>query len=419
MLLVRAADAPEDLDRRVGIRFVHADRLEASLQRGVALDVLAVVIKRRRAHRLDLAPGQRWLEDVRCIDRAFGRACPDEHVDLVDEEDAILGGLNLLDHFLQALFELAAVLRACDQQADVEGEHAPAQQRVWHVARDDAVREPFGDSRLAYAGLADQHRVVLGAPGEDLNHTLDLGITADDGVELLVARHRRQVDTELVERRRARLPRARAGGLLLRLCLSEDTRGLAAYPFQIHAQALQHTGGDAFAFANETQKHVLRADVGVAQPSRFVDGEFDHFLRARREADLTAALTVAATDDELDRRTDFVQLHSEVGEHLGGDAVAFADQPEQQMLGADVVVVEALSLFLSQRQDTARPFRELVEAVSHSGLHPPPQSRLPHAFSDGRATAGSAEKASASRPPRCARAVAARTDHRASRAVDQ
>ena len=40
--------------------------------------------------------------------------------------------------------------------------------------RDDLLREPLDDGGLAHAGLADQHRVVLGAAGQDLDDALDL-----------------------------------------------------------------------------------------------------------------------------------------------------------------------------------------------------------------------------------------------------
>jgi len=33
--------------------------------------------------------------------------------------------------------------------------------------------------------LADQDGIILGAPGEDLDHALDLGFAADHGVELI------------------------------------------------------------------------------------------------------------------------------------------------------------------------------------------------------------------------------------------
>ena len=92
VLLVRLAHALEDLDRLFDARLLDEDGLEAALERGVALDVLAVVVERGRADALQLAAGQRGLEDVRRVDRAFSRAGADEHVHLVDEQDAVAGG---------------------------------------------------------------------------------------------------------------------------------------------------------------------------------------------------------------------------------------------------------------------------------------------------------------------------------------
>src|SRR3546814_19039240 len=49
-----------------------------------------------------------------------GRAGADDGVDLVDEQDRAGLLLQLRDHALQALFEIAAVLGARDQRAQVE-----------------------------------------------------------------------------------------------------------------------------------------------------------------------------------------------------------------------------------------------------------------------------------------------------------
>ena len=119
-------------------------------------------------------------------------------------------------------------------------------------------------------------------------------------------------------------------------------------------EAFEHAGGDAFALADEAEEQVLGADVVVAQPARFVDGELDDFLGARRQADFAQHGAVAAADDELDGRADLVELDAEVGEHLRGDAVAFADEAQQEVFRADVVVVEALRFFLGERQDAPR-----------------------------------------------------------------
>ena len=51
VLLVAVAQALEDLHGLLDRRLVDRDLLEAALQRGVALEVLAVLVERRRADR--------------------------------------------------------------------------------------------------------------------------------------------------------------------------------------------------------------------------------------------------------------------------------------------------------------------------------------------------------------------------------
>ena len=61
--------------------------LEAALERGVLLDVLAVLIERRGAHAVQLAARERGLQHVARIHGAFGLAGADHGVQLVDEQD--------------------------------------------------------------------------------------------------------------------------------------------------------------------------------------------------------------------------------------------------------------------------------------------------------------------------------------------
>ena len=63
-----------------------------------------------------------------------------------------------------------------------------------------ALGDALGDRRLADARVADQHRVVLGPPGEDLDRLLDLVGAADHRVELALARGLGEVAAVLVQR---------------------------------------------------------------------------------------------------------------------------------------------------------------------------------------------------------------------------
>ena len=53
-----------------------------------------------------------------------------------------------------------------------------------HVAVGDPLGQPLDHGRLADAGLADEHRVVLGPPRQDLDDPADLLLAADDRIEL-------------------------------------------------------------------------------------------------------------------------------------------------------------------------------------------------------------------------------------------
>ena len=78
-------------------RLAHHHRLEAPLERGVLLDVLAVLVQRGGADAVQLAARQRRLEHVARVHRALGLARADQGVELVDEEDDLaLGGGDLL-----------------------------------------------------------------------------------------------------------------------------------------------------------------------------------------------------------------------------------------------------------------------------------------------------------------------------------
>ncbi len=164
--LVPVPQPAQDLDRVLGRRLRHQDRLEAAGQRRVLLDP-AELLQRGRAHDVQLAPGQRGLEDVPGVQRAALAAGARAHdgVQLVDEHDQPVGlGADLLHDVVEALLEVAPVAGAGHHPGEVQGDHPAPRQDV----RDLPVRDPLGqalhDRRLADARVTDQHRVVLATP---------------------------------------------------------------------------------------------------------------------------------------------------------------------------------------------------------------------------------------------------------------
>ena len=123
--LVALLQAAQDRDGVLDRRLIDQDRLEAAFQGGVLLDVLAVLVERGGADAVQLAAGQHRLEQVAGVHGAFGLAGADDGVQLVDEQDDLaLGFLHFLEHRLEPLLELAAVLGAGDQRAHVQGDDA-------------------------------------------------------------------------------------------------------------------------------------------------------------------------------------------------------------------------------------------------------------------------------------------------------
>ena len=122
------------------------------------------------------------------------------------------GLAHLVEHAFQPLLELAAIFRAGDQRAHVEREQALVLDAVGHVAVGDAQRQALGDRGLADAGLADQHRIVLGPAREHLDGAADFLVAADDRVELALARRLGEVAGIFLQRVVAVLGALRVGG---------------------------------------------------------------------------------------------------------------------------------------------------------------------------------------------------------------
>ena len=191
----------QDRDRVRDRRLADEHGLEPPLERGVLLDVPAVLVECRRTDGAELAACEHRLQHVGRVNGAFGRPRADDRVELVDEENDLAGCvLNLREDGLEPLLELAAVLRARKQRSEVERPDALSFQPLRDIAGNDALSEPLDDGRLPDAWLPDQNRVVLRPPREDLDDAPDLLVATDDGVELARLGEGGQIAPVLLER---------------------------------------------------------------------------------------------------------------------------------------------------------------------------------------------------------------------------
>jgi hypothetical protein len=171
MLLVAAAQTREDSDGFLGRRLVDGDFLQPAGQRAVLLDLL-VFLEGGRADDTQIAGGQDRLEQGREIHRAAAdRAGADRRVHFVDEQNRLRAGAQRRDDGFEPLFEVAAEAGAGEQGTGVEGEDLGILQRQL-VAHGQLQRQPLSHRGLADPRLADEHRIVLATPAQDLDGAL-------------------------------------------------------------------------------------------------------------------------------------------------------------------------------------------------------------------------------------------------------
>ena len=309
--LERVAQAAQDHHGLRHGRLGHHHRLEATLQRGVLLDVLLILVERGGADQVQLAARHHRLEHVGHVQPAFAAtlAGTDDGVHLVDEENQltlVLG--HFLEHLLHALLELAAVLGAGHHGIDVEFHQALVAQRLGHFAGDHPLRQPFDDGGLADAGLTDQHRVVLLAPGQHFDGRLDLLRAADDRIELALARHLGEVARILVEFRRV----GRRLGAAILGPFADHLAYLLAQRLRREAVTAQQVGRQTFAFLGEPDQEMLRPDIRVAE---FVGGHestAERILDTWRHADLAFERLVATLGFGFDLPLEVIDLDLEL-----------------------------------------------------------------------------------------------------------
>src|SRR5215218_9313816 len=366
--LVLLAQALEDelglLDRGLA----DLDGLEAPLQGLVLLYVLAVLVYRSRADDLDLTARQRRLEDGGRIDGSLRSAGSDQVVDLIDEQDDVAVVGDLLHYLLETLLELAAVLGAGNEGAEVERVDLFVPEDLGYLTLCDLLGQPFDDGGLADTGLTDDDRVVLGAPDEDLHDPRYLLAPADHRVQLVLLGVGREVPAVLVELTGLGplgLDPSTAAGLstasAAAAATAEPPDYLPPHLVRVDVKVGENPGCDALALPHQPEKDVLRAYVVVAELQRLSERELQDLLGAWRERCLRARAFLAVADDALHLFAHLVEGDVQGVEGLGSDALVFAKESEEQVLGADVIVVEMTGLILCEHHDLAGPLRETFE----------------------------------------------------------
>ena len=136
----------------------------------------------------------------------------------------------------------------------------------------------------------------------------------------------------------------------------------------VHVQVFEDTGGNAVALAQQAKQNVLCADISMVEGLGFFAGQREHFLHARSIGDVPDHLLVGSGADLfLDFHTNGFEVEPELLEDVDGHALAELNQAEQEMFGADEIMVKTVGFLPRQREHLLRPRREIVHCFfAHS-----------------------------------------------------
>ena len=120
-------------------------------------------------------------------------------MDLIDEEDDILRFDDIIHNALETLFEFSAVLRSRDERRHGKRDDTLVFEQERHLAVRDALGKPLSNGGLANTCLTEEDGIVLRAPRENLDDTVDLRTAADDGIKPSAAGNSDQIAPEFFE----------------------------------------------------------------------------------------------------------------------------------------------------------------------------------------------------------------------------
>ena len=102
---------------------------------------------------------------------------------LVNEKYRPFLFLQLREHHLEALLEVAPILGARQQRAKVEGVDGALGHHVRHLRLDNALGQTLRDGGFADPGLAHQQRIVLASAAQHLDDPFEFLLPAHERVD--------------------------------------------------------------------------------------------------------------------------------------------------------------------------------------------------------------------------------------------
>ena len=129
----------------------------------------------------------------------------------------------------------------------------------------------------------------------------------------------------------------------------------------VDIEPAQHAGGDALTFAQQTKQKMLGADIRMIERLGFLVGEREDLLDAWRVRNVAGGF-LRRTRAHLffHLHTHGIELEAHAFEHIHRDPLAELDEPQQQVFGADIGMVETVCLLACKGQYLLGAWCEVV-----------------------------------------------------------
>ena len=210
-------------------------------------------------------------------------------------------------------------------------------------------------------------------------------LATHDRIELALARQLGEIATEGLQGRRLHVllailgtapARRRSGGLFAtartpalgpaRELGIELAKNLVPGALDVDIERLEHPGGHALTLAQQSEQDVLGAHVRVAERLGLLAREGEDLLDARRVGNAALGLRLGAGPHLLlDGVAHGLEVEAHLLEHGHGHALSELDQAEQDVLGAHVIVMEAVGFLAGEREHLLGARREVIHRFGH------------------------------------------------------
>ena len=174
--------------------FTNHNRLETTLQGSILFNVLAVLIQSSSTNAAQLTTSHHWLQQIAGIHSTVGSTSTYHSVYLINKQQNLsIRFYYLVENGFQSFLKLTPILGTSHQSTHIQGEQGLVLQGLRHIASHNSPSQSLYNSGFTNTWLTNQHRVVLGTAGQNLNGSSNFIITANNWIQLALTSHLGQI----------------------------------------------------------------------------------------------------------------------------------------------------------------------------------------------------------------------------------